>query len=229
MGLIDVDAAHLELILDCGFPVTHVQVSCSILDRRYTKGRAATVCAQRGITVLARNALLAGFLHDELLGQPEILDSNSLHLETQASLRLTEAAGCWAKFQSLLDVLATIAEKHNVSIGAVAARHILDIPWVGGIVIDSKLAKGYQAALSLTLNASDHAKIEAVQTLFQDFPETCDGLGGQSIAREHGYGSDDSGRTLRSGVSQPIANYPRWEFSSGSKWEPIAVSQDVPS
>ena len=73
--------------------------------------------------------------------------------------------GGWDAYQRLLRVLAPIAERHAVSIPAVALRWVLDRPTVGGVIVgtyhgghlDTNLA-----AFELELDDEDRRAIDAV-------------------------------------------------------------------
>jgi len=68
LGLTNVDAAHLKLILDSGIEVVSSQVSFSLLDRRARDGGLLEVCRERGVSLLAYGTLAGGFLSDRWPG-----------------------------------------------------------------------------------------------------------------------------------------------------------------
>lgn len=47
--------------------------------------------------------------------------------------------GTWTEFQSLLDTLASIAHKYNVSLTNVATRWVLQQPAVGAVIVGTRL------------------------------------------------------------------------------------------
>ncbi len=81
IGLTNVDAAHLELLLHSGFEIATNQVSCSVIDRRLVEGRLSTLCAENGVGILAYGTLLGGFLSEKWLGKDEPEDLEGLNLE----------------------------------------------------------------------------------------------------------------------------------------------------
>jgi aryl-alcohol dehydrogenase-like predicted oxidoreductase len=59
-----------------------------------------------------------------------------------------------------------VADKHGVSIGAVAIRWVLDRPGVAAVIVGARHARHLESTLqatSLTLDAEDVARIAAVQ------------------------------------------------------------------
>jgi aryl-alcohol dehydrogenase-like predicted oxidoreductase len=47
--------------------------------------------------------------------------------------------GGWPLFQTLLETLAGIAEKHSVTVSNVAIRWVLDFPYVGAVIIGVRM------------------------------------------------------------------------------------------
>ena len=70
LGLTNVDAAHLRVVLASGIEVVSNQVSCSLIDRR-AAGRLAGVCAEFGVGLLAYGTVCGGWLSEKWLGQDE--------------------------------------------------------------------------------------------------------------------------------------------------------------
>ncbi len=70
IGLTNVDAAHLNMVLATGIEVISNQVCFSLLDRR-AAGALSDVCRARGVKLLAYGTLAGGWLSNRWLGQPE--------------------------------------------------------------------------------------------------------------------------------------------------------------
>src|SRR5262249_60065669 len=70
IGLTNVDAAHLNMVLATGIEVVSDQVCFSLLDRR-AAGALSDVCRRRGVRLLAYGTLAGGWLSDRWLGRPE--------------------------------------------------------------------------------------------------------------------------------------------------------------
>ncbi|KAF2970318.1 hypothetical protein GQX73_g3328 [Xylaria multiplex] len=180
IGVTNVDAAHLELLIDSGFDIATNQVSCSVLDQRLVRGRLASVCVKHKVGVLAYGTLLGGFLSEKWLDQPEPEDMNSLNWSLRKYLRFIRAAGGWEPFQGLLRALSAIAQKHNVSIPAVATRYVLDIPIVSAVIVGCRLsAESYKyatrnlEAFSFALSEDDYVLIRKAQQALSDIPGDC--------------------------------------------------------
>ena len=70
LGLTNVDAAHLRLVLTSGIPIVANQVSASLVDRR-ASGALAAVCQEFDVSLLAYGTLCGGWLSDRWLGAAE--------------------------------------------------------------------------------------------------------------------------------------------------------------
>lgn len=233
IGLTNTDAAHLKMLIDSGFNIATNQVSCSVVDRRITRGPLNELCLKNGVGVLCYGTLLGGFLSEKWLGEPEPADINELNWSLRKYLRFIWAAGGWEIYQNVLRVLAAISNKHGVSISAVATRYVLDIPSVKAVIVGTRLGASSAAytmsnlqAFSFSLDEEDNAQIAKAQELLTDLPGDC----GDEYRRppyltaagnliDHLIETDRY-RRLR----DAIEDGQRVEYSSCSKWEPIAVS-----
>ena len=149
LGVTNCDTPHLRALLDAGVPVVAHQVQLSLLDRR-ALGAMSTLCDARGVRLLAYGALAGGFLHERWLGASapaEPLENRSL---VKYRLIIDECGG-WEAFQRLLAVLARIAARHEVQVGAVALRWVLDRPTAAAAIVGARNA----AHLAATLAAPD--------------------------------------------------------------------------
>ena len=143
--------------------------------------------------------------------------------------------GGWGAFQRVLSTVNDIAKKHSVSISAVAIRHSLDISGVSAVIIgtrlnasSSKYTDSSLAAFSFSLDEDDRRRISEAQEGLQDIPGDC----GDEYRRPpfltaagdlSDHLSEDSERLKR--VQEAVKAGRRVEFSSGSPYEPIAVSR----
>ena len=195
------------------------------------------MCAKHDVGILAYGTLLGGFLSERWLGKPEPKDQSSLNWSLRKYLRFINAAGGWDAFQCVLKALSIIAQKHNVNIAAVATRYVLDIPVVSAVIVGSRLSPSSSqyiasnlAAFSFALDAEDRALISKVQKDLADIP----GDNGDEYRRAPyltatGDLSDHLAQTENDmKVAMAVVSNTRIEYSSGSKWEPIAVSLDHP-
>ena len=238
IGLTNTDASHLQLLIDSGFRISSNQVPTSVIDRRLTRGRLNEVCLKHDVGILAYGTLLGGFLNEKWLGQPEPKTFDELNWSLRKYLRFIRAAGGWEAFQGVLRALDEIAQRHNVSISAVACRYVLDIPSVKAIIIGTRLSpesKRYiprnMQIFSFALTKSDMMLIERAQESLVDVPGDCGDeyrrppyLTASGDLSDHLMESDQHKQ-----VREAIEMGKRVEYTSGSIWEPIAVSSSVRS
>ncbi|TVY87348.1 Flagellar radial spoke protein, partial [Lachnellula willkommii] len=231
IGLTNFDAAHLELLVNSGFLIATNQVSCSVIDRRHVRGRMASVCTQHGVSILAYGTLLGGYLSEKWLDQPEPQDPKALNWSLRKYLRFIHAAGGWAAFQVVLQVLSTVAKKHGVSIAAVATRYVLDLPAVAAVIVGSRLSADLDkytasnlAAFSIRLSEEDKALITKAQESLVDIPGDC---GDEYRRPPYLTATGDLSDHLQKSeqdleIAKAVHEGKRIEYSSGSEWEPIA-------
>ncbi|KAI0407711.1 NADP-dependent oxidoreductase domain-containing protein [Xylaria palmicola] len=230
IGVTNVDATHLELLIETGFKIATNQVSCSVLDQRLVRGRLASVCEKHEVGVLAYGTLLGGFLSETWLDRPEPEDIDGLNWSLRKYFRFIRAAGGWKPFQGLLRALSSIAHQHGVSVAAVATRYVLDIPVVSAVIIGCRLsekspeyARRNLEAFSFALSGNDHALIRKAQQALLAVPGDC---GDEYRRRPYLTAAGDLSHHLKDreddGLSNAIAAGKRIEYSTGSPWEPIA-------
>ncbi|KAH7348882.1 NADP-dependent oxidoreductase domain-containing protein [Rhexocercosporidium sp. MPI-PUGE-AT-0058] len=233
IGLTNTDSAHLELLLNTGFYIATNQVSVSVLDRRVTRGRMSDVCIKHGVGILAYGTLLGGFLSENWLGVPEPEAGESLNWSLRKYLRFIKAAGGWDVFQGVLRALKIVADRHGVGIPAVAMRFVLDIPGVSAVIIGTRLssdsgkyAQRNLETFSFKLTDEDRKDIEEAQGKLRDLPGDCgDEYRRPPFLTAKGDLSDHLGESEETlALLKAVEEGKRIEFSSGSKWEPIAVS-----
>jgi len=171
VGLCNFDTIHTDEIctqLGPNFIVSN-QVQFSLVDTRPLHGMA-DVCEKHGVKLLTYGTLCGGFLADKYLNAPEPdLYSGTLTPSQRKYLdMILKAWGDWALFQTLLNVLRQIGDRHNgVSIANVATRWVLDHSFVGAVLIGARLGLSEhpdenQQVYEFRLSEDDHATIEAV-------------------------------------------------------------------
>ena len=177
IGLTNVDTAHLRVAVASGIRIASNQVSGSLLDRRFTNTLAPYAQAH-GVGLLCYGTLLGGFLSERWLGAAEP-DWSALSTWSQMKYgRFIRAAGGWEPFQGLLRAVHRIAEKHGVSIAAVASRWVLDQPGVAGVIIGARLGQSAHATdtariFAFTLDADDGREIADAQSALTAIPGDC--------------------------------------------------------
>ena len=180
LGVTNFDTPRLRELLDAGIPIVSNQVQYSVLDRRpalshverpalsQVDGPAASMtglCEQAGIQLLCYGGVAGGFLSARYLDQPppvEPLENRSL-----VKYRLIiEEYGGWERFQALLHALSAVAVRHDVSIGTVALRWVLDQPRVAGVIVGARHAghlDDLRRVPALVMTAADRDVIAGAQ------------------------------------------------------------------
>jgi aryl-alcohol dehydrogenase-like predicted oxidoreductase len=136
LGTTNIDARHLGPILESGIEVISNQVQYSVLDRR-AEADFEKLCPKHNLRLLSYGSLAGGFLTDKYLGvvEPEApLENRSL---TKYKLIIDDFGG-WELLQELLKCLRKVADKYNIDIAEVAARYVLQKPFVFGVIIGAR-------------------------------------------------------------------------------------------
>ena len=138
LGLTNVDAAHLRILLTSGIEIATNQVCYSLIDRR-ARGEMTELCEKYNVHLLAFGTLAGGFLTERWLGKPEPAMER---LETWSQMkykRFIDAAGGWGSYQDLLAAVDKAAKRHDVSFANIACRYMLEEPAVAGVIIGARL------------------------------------------------------------------------------------------
>ena len=163
LGVNNWDVKQTVSFVEMGFDIVSTQVQYSLLDHRPANGLAKW-CAENDIKLLCYGSLAGGFLTEHWLDQPDpgfVFENRSL---IKYRLIVDEFGG-WDLFQTLLTTVKALADKHGVSMSAVAARYVLDQPQVGAVIIGARYAHHLPQTLSifeLSLDPDDYATLEAV-------------------------------------------------------------------
>jgi aryl-alcohol dehydrogenase-like predicted oxidoreductase/enamine deaminase RidA (YjgF/YER057c/UK114 family) len=177
LGACNFDTAHVAVAVASGIPFVSNQVCCSLLDRRAT-GRLADYAEAHGVRTLAYGTLAGGFLSDKWLGRPEPAMDALATWSQMKYKRFIDVAGGWARFQSFLAVLDTVARRLGVSIANVASRWVLEQRGVGGVIIGARLTQGAhveetQRLFQFTLDRAAHEEIAMALALLHPIPGDC--------------------------------------------------------
>ena len=161
------DVPALKKLVDAGVPVVCNQVQFSLLDRRPLNGMVQ-YCRERDIKLLTYGTLAGGLLTDRFVAEPRTVlpftapryppvDLNTSSLKMY-SRNISDQEG----WRALLRVLRGIADKHSVSVAAVALRWAMDAGPVHPIVgmRNATHIDDNTAALTLRLDAADRAAVE---------------------------------------------------------------------
>ena len=226
LGVTNFDTDHLHLLVKHGIPVASNQISFSVLDRR-AAGDMSALCREAGIGLLAYGTLAGGFLAERWFGAPEpaeIADWSKMKYK-----RFIDAVGGWAVLESVLQALATIAVKHEVSVSNVATRWVLEQPAVAAVIVGARIGEGEHRADNLrsfgfALDETDRGLIDAALSRAKPIPGDC---GDEYRRPPYLTASGDLSHHLEalSPVFKridPPGRPGRSYVSSGSVWEPIA-------
>ena len=177
LGLTNVDAVHLRLVLASGIPVVSNQVSASLIDRR-ASGALAAVCQEFDVSLLAYGTLCGGWLSDRWLGAAE---PDWEHHGTWSQMkygRFLRVAGGWPALQRVLRAAKHVALRHGVSIANVATRFVMQQPGVAAVIVGARL--GERAHLEdnarlceLTLDEDDRLRLESAIATLTPIPGDC--------------------------------------------------------
>ncbi|MBL8347832.1 MAG: aldo/keto reductase [Rubrivivax sp.] len=159
VGGTNFDTAHTRAMLDAGVPLVSMQVQYSLLDRR-PAAQLVPLGRERGVQLLCYGALAGGFLTDAWLGRPEPAELSNRSL-IKYKLVIDDFGG-WAAFQALLGALRAIADRHGVSIAAVATRWVLQREGVAAAIVGARYARHLPDTLAVfrfVLDAEDEARL----------------------------------------------------------------------
>jgi len=126
-------------IIEAGVSLTTTQVQYSLLDTRPEKS-LVELCGENDLHLLCYGTLAGGFLSDRWLGVTKAQAESSM-LENRSLVKyrlMIEEAGGWDRFQSLLQTLRLIADRHDVSLASVACRWVLEQPRVAAVIIGAR-------------------------------------------------------------------------------------------
>ena len=177
LGLTNVDAAHLRLVLASGFPVVSNQVSASLIDRR-ASGALAAVCQEFDVSLLAYGTLCGGWLSDRWLGAAEPDWERQGTWPQMKYGRFIRVAGGWAALQRVLRAARQVADRHGVSIANVATRFVMQQPGVAAVIVGARL--GERAHIDdnarlggFVLDEDDRLRLEAAIATLTPIPGDC--------------------------------------------------------
>jgi aryl-alcohol dehydrogenase-like predicted oxidoreductase/enamine deaminase RidA (YjgF/YER057c/UK114 family) len=228
LGLTNVDADHLRLIVSHGIPIASNQVSFSLLDRR-ARGALSAVCAQTGVRLLAYGTLGGGFLADRWVGRPEPTAADIPDWSKSKYKRFIDVIGGWPALQRILAAASDVARKHGVSVSNVATRWVLEQPAVAAVIIGVRPGENDHRAdnarlFSFSLDAEDHARLEAAFASTGSVPGDCgDEYRRPPFLTASGDLSHHLEQIPNPYVASAVPGRPdRQRVSTGSVWEPLA-------
>ncbi len=163
LGTTNFDVPRLAEIVESGVAIASNQLQYSLVDRRPEDGMVA-FALEHDIALQCYGSVAGGFLSNRWLGVPEPEQPMANRSLVKYKLILEEF-GPWSLFQELLRALDGIANKHGVSITAVATRALLDRSGVATAIVGARTAAHLDDLLTvdrLRLDDADRSQIDAV-------------------------------------------------------------------
>ena len=158
IGVTNFDTPHIRQMVDGGVPIVSLQTQYSLLDRRPERSMTDYARAS-GIQLLSYGTLAGGFLSGRYVNaEPPSTMNRSL----QKYRLIIDELGGWSVLQRLLGLLQEIADKHDTTVDAVAARWVLDQPAVAAIILgigSTSRAQGNAGIGTLTFDDEDRQEI----------------------------------------------------------------------
>ena len=176
LGLTNFDTERIKIIIKNNFKIISNQVQFSILDQRPEK-IMIPFFIKYGIKILSYGTLLGGFFSEKYLNADEPTRVELTTASLQKYKNMIDVWGGWQLFQELLEVLNTIAKKHNCSIANIATRFILDKPQVAGVIIGARLGisdhiEDNSKVFNLKLDQDDISLISTITSKSNDLFDT---------------------------------------------------------
>ena len=176
LGLTNFDTERIKIIIKNNFKIISNQVQFSILDQRPEK-IMIPFFIKYGIKILSYGTLLGGFFSEKYLNADEPTRIELTTASLQKYKNMIDIWGGWQLFQELLQVLNTIAKKHNCSIANIATRFILDKPQVAGVIIGARLGisdhiEDNSKVFNLKLDQDDISLISTITSKSNDLFDT---------------------------------------------------------
>ncbi|HUE88316.1 MAG TPA: aldo/keto reductase [Vicinamibacterales bacterium] len=177
LGLTNVDAIHLQVVLASGIEVVSNQVSFSLLDQRAARA-LAPLCVERGVHLLAYGTVAGGWLTERWLGHAEPDWERTATWSRMKYGRFIRAVGGWPAFQQVLAAAARVAERHETSIANVASRFIFEQAGVAAVIIGARLGErdhiaDTQRLFAFALTADDRHELQAAIDGLQPIAGDC--------------------------------------------------------
>ena len=176
LGLTNFDTERIKIIIKNNFKIISNQVQFSILDQRPEK-IMIPFFIKYGIKILSYGTVLGGFFSEKYLNTDEPTRVELTTASLQKYKNMIDIWGGWQLFQELLQVLNTIAKKHNCSIANIATRFILDKPQVAGVIIGARLGisdhiEDNSKVFNLKLDQDDISLISTITSKSNDLFDT---------------------------------------------------------
>ncbi|TPN85576.1 aldo/keto reductase [Mesorhizobium sp. CU2] len=163
LGTTNFDTQRLGEILAAGIPVVSQQLQYSVLDQRPAASLAA-LAKQHGMYFLCYGSVAGGFLSEKWLNAAE----PAAPLENRSLVKyklIIDDFGGWDLFQSLLETLKAVGDRHGVDIATIASAWVLEQHQVAAVIVGARNqahALANARIMDVALSAEDRAAIDAV-------------------------------------------------------------------
>ena len=164
LAVTNYDVKHTKEILDAGVDLVSNTIQYSLTDRRPENGMVQ-LCVEHDMKLLCYGALGGGLFSDKWLGIPDPAKPAFENVSLDKYYRIVCDFGGWGLFQRLLRTLKDIGAKHNVSIGNVAVRYILERDQVGAVIVGARHTLHLEENLRVfdfSLDEEDYRKINDI-------------------------------------------------------------------
>ena len=158
LGVTNFNTGALKNLLSQDASLVSMQAQYSLIDRRPER-QMMECCSTANVSLLPYGVLAGGFLTDKYRACSAASASNR---SLQKYRLMIDETGGWDLLQRLLDVLASIATKHEAGIDAIAAKWVLEQPAVAAIILgigSRSRAESNLAMASLALDDEDRRRI----------------------------------------------------------------------
>jgi aryl-alcohol dehydrogenase-like predicted oxidoreductase len=164
VGVTNYNTEKLAELIDGGVRVVSNQVQYSVTDRRPANG-LDEYCRAHDVALLCYGTIAGGLFSRKWLGIPDPGAPRFENVSLDKYYRIIVDFGGWDLFQELLRAMDQIAERHGVSIPAIASRWVLDQPAVAAVIQGARHARHVAENVklaNLTLTAEDRDQLAAV-------------------------------------------------------------------
>ncbi len=166
LGITNWDWPEIEKFTDAGLDIISAQVQYSVLDRRPETG-LVDWAGKHNMQLLCYGSLAGGFLTESWLGKPD----PGFSFENRSLIKyrlIIDEFGPWERFQTLLETLKSIGDRHGVGLSAVATRYVLDRPGVAAAIVGARYARYLPQTLEVfqfQMTDQDYSDLNAVLDL----------------------------------------------------------------
>lgn len=177
LGVTNVDAPHLRMLLESGIGIATNQVAYSLLDRR-AQGEMTEICRLYRVKLLAYGVLAGGLLTGRAARLSDVPPDEMPTRSLMKYRRFVDAAGGWTRYRAAVDRLLRVAERLGTDPALVSLRYVLDSPEVAAVVVGSRLDarsldRANQRVFDLRLSAEDRAELEEAFDELDRIPGGC--------------------------------------------------------